>query len=105
MQVLVICFGLEKFKMLLFLANLLVVSCIRPDLPVQRNHVVASVNAPATISEIPLRTSKQSVVSNLLTLADVEEKASFLTRLTEFPDRYFKSDNGVKAAEWIVIFL
>lgn len=86
----------------LIIANLLVVSCIRPDSPNLRKPIFATLNGPATISDIPSSVSKQSLVSNISSFADVEETAAFLTKMTMFPDRYFKSGNGVAAAEWIV---
>lgn len=87
--------------MLLFLVNVLAVGCIRPDSQHLRQHVFTTVNGPATISDIPKQVSKYSLVSNILRLADVVETSSFLTKMTTFPDRYFKSNNGVAAATWI----
>jgi len=88
--------------MLLFLTNLLLVSCIRLETPNLRPPVFTSIKGPATITDIPAVVTKQSLVSNILLLANVEETKSFLIGMTEFPDRYFKSNSGVAAAEWIV---
>lgn len=90
--------------MLFFLTNILVVSCLRPDSPNLRKYIYTTVNGPETISDIPSDVSKMSLVSEILKYADVEETSSFLTTMTYFPDRYFKSENGVAAAEWIVSF-
>jgi hypothetical protein len=88
--------------MLIFLTNLLAVSCLRPETPSLREPIFTSSRAPSSISDIPKDVSKQSLVTNVLRLADLDETKSFLTEMTSFPDRYFKSSNGVAAAEWIV---
>ncbi|KAI9346272.1 hypothetical protein BDR26DRAFT_795640, partial [Obelidium mucronatum] len=44
----------------------------------------------------------QSVVNPLLTKVDQGQITTWMTRLTQFPERYYKSQNGVDAANWIM---
>ncbi|KAI9346283.1 hypothetical protein BDR26DRAFT_794850, partial [Obelidium mucronatum] len=43
----------------------------------------------------------QSIVKPLLAKVDQTQINTWMTRLTQFPERYYKSQNGVAAANWI----
>jgi hypothetical protein len=57
--------------------------------------------APPSISTMPSSLSQKASVSKLLGLISSEKTLAWMTRLTQFPERYYKSDNGVLAAKWI----
>lgn len=57
---------------------------------------------PASTSKFPTMISQQTLVNSLIAKIDGDAIKAHLVRLTQFPDRYYKSDNGVAAADWLV---
>ncbi|KAJ3232355.1 hypothetical protein HDU81_003037 [Chytriomyces hyalinus] len=60
-----------------------------------------AVAAPPSPITIPTAVSFQSVVNPLIAKVDVPKIEAWLTKLTLFPERFYKSNNGVAAAKWI----
>ncbi|KAJ3091187.1 hypothetical protein HDU96_003120, partial [Phlyctochytrium bullatum] len=57
---------------------------------------------PTSGVAIPTTLAFQSVVNPLLAAIDQTSMKNFLVAMTQFPKWYYQSDNGVKAANWIV---
>ncbi|KAJ3095274.1 hypothetical protein HDU96_001247 [Phlyctochytrium bullatum] len=57
---------------------------------------------PTTGVALPTELAFQEIVDPLLEKIDFESLKSWLVRMTLFPERYYLSENGVKAALWIV---
>ncbi len=94
------------YKNLILLASLFglsTVSSLRPNIPAVYVDSKSSTltKAPAPISPIPSNVAQTTLVKDLLRNASEDDARAFLTRLTQFPDRYYKSQNGIAAAEWI----
>ncbi|KAJ3088749.1 hypothetical protein HDU96_004009, partial [Phlyctochytrium bullatum] len=51
---------------------------------------------------IPTTLAFQSVVNPLLAKIDQVSMKNWLITMTQFPERYYQSQNGVKSADWIV---
>lgn len=56
---------------------------------------------PATTSKFPTIVSQQNLVNSLIAKIDGDAIKAHLIRLTQFPERYYKSNNGVAAADWL----
>ena len=56
---------------------------------------------PANPLQIPASPQFQSTVKPLIDKISTEEQWNWLVKLTQFPERYYKSDNGAKAADWV----
>ena len=61
----------------------------------------SSTKGPATASKFPAALQQQTLVKQLIGAIDKDKVKSHLVRLTEFPERYYQSPNGVKAAQWL----
>lgn len=61
----------------------------------------ALIKAPAPISIMPTTVKQTDLVNSLIAAADMALTKKWLVTLTEFPERYYLSDNGMKSAEWI----
>ena len=59
------------------------------------------IKAPPAISKFPSALGQQSLVKSLISKIDESQVRAHLVRLTQFPERYYKSDNGVAAAQWL----
>ncbi|KAJ3015309.1 UNVERIFIED_CONTAM: hypothetical protein HDU68_012798 [Siphonaria sp. JEL0065] len=57
--------------------------------------------APISTVPIPAGPIYPWIVNPLLAQVDVNHITTFLTQLTMFPERFYKSQNGVNAAKWI----
>ncbi|ORY33594.1 Zn-dependent exopeptidase, partial [Rhizoclosmatium globosum] len=57
--------------------------------------------APPSPVELPSRPTNQPIVGSFISKIDVNHLAIWLKNLTLFPDRYYQSQNGVRAAQWI----
>ncbi|KAI9346251.1 hypothetical protein BDR26DRAFT_893219 [Obelidium mucronatum] len=57
--------------------------------------------APPSPITLPTTPKFQSVVKPLLSRIDQSQMSSWLIKLTQFPERHYKSQNGVAAAKWI----
>ncbi|KAJ3330776.1 Leucine aminopeptidase 1, partial [Kappamyces sp. JEL0680] len=58
--------------------------------------------APKPISAFPTAVAQSSAVNALLPNIDADKVKSWMTSLTLFPERYYQSQNGIKAAKWIL---
>ncbi|KAJ3001816.1 UNVERIFIED_CONTAM: hypothetical protein HDU68_006631, partial [Siphonaria sp. JEL0065] len=90
-------------QLLTILFTLATVSlALRPNLPIdhsmRRSAVAAAPPSPITL---PSKPAFQSVVNPLLAKVDQNQIKTWMTKLTQFPERYYKSQNGVDAAKWI----
>ncbi|KAJ3095275.1 hypothetical protein HDU96_001248, partial [Phlyctochytrium bullatum] len=56
---------------------------------------------PASGVPIPTTLAFQTVVNPLLAKIDQVSMKNWLITLTQFPERYYKSQNGIKSASWI----
>ena len=85
------------------LIGLPTVFCLRPNTPAvfadSRSEMLTK--GPAPLSPVPVNLAQTSLVKDLLENASEDSARTFLTRLTQFPDRYWKSQNGIDAAKWI----
>ena len=93
----------------------LAVSCVgmplgqalRPRWPVVFDQAVMEetrvlTRAPGPLSPIPVSPQIQDQVKAMLSEhLDVSKTKAWLTRFTGFPERYYKSQNGIEAAHWI----
>lgn len=59
------------------------------------------IKGPTPLSVFPTALSQQSAVAKLIAAIDEALVRKHLVTLTEFPDRYYQSDNGVLAAKWL----
>ena len=86
--------------MFIFLYLIALVAALRPNLPIKNRYPVQlTTPAPKPHTAVPNKISNQKTVNDLLTFVNEVKTTAFLTRLTQFPERYYKSSNGV------VIFL
>ncbi|KAJ3204218.1 Leucine aminopeptidase 1 [Dinochytrium kinnereticum] len=65
------------------------------------NNLAALTKGPAVPIAIPSTTAFQTVVNPLLDTISQADMTQWIIDLTQFPDRYYKSPNGIKAANWI----
>ncbi|KAJ3307187.1 Leucine aminopeptidase 1 [Blyttiomyces sp. JEL0837] len=80
------------------------VSAIRQFNPSLANNApinAATAGPPAPIT-LPSTVAYQNVVKPLIGKIDATKLHDWIVTLTQFPDRYYKGPNGVKAAKWIV---
>jgi leucyl aminopeptidase len=56
---------------------------------------------PPSVSVFPKAVMQKELVDSLLASIDKARVKTFLETLSSFPERYYLSNNGVKAAEWI----
>lgn len=79
------------------------VLCLRPNTPAVFADASSQTltKAPAPLSPVPVNLSQTDLVKGLLENASEDSARNFLTRLTLFPDRFYKSKNGIDAAKWI----
>ena len=56
---------------------------------------------PKPITNIPSGPSQQSLVKPFISKVDINQAETFLKALAAFPERYYKSENGIKSAAWI----
>ncbi|KAJ3413575.1 Leucine aminopeptidase 1 [Chytridiales sp. JEL 0842] len=63
--------------------------------------MVAATKGPPAPVAIPAGPQYQNVVNELIGRISTPKLTQWATTLTEFPDRYYKSQNGVKAVKWI----
>ncbi|KAI8616989.1 hypothetical protein BC830DRAFT_1062889 [Chytriomyces sp. MP71] len=75
---------------------------IDPEVHALRLAFAKDVVAPASPITLPTNVAFQSVVKPLISKVDVDQITTYLTRLTQFPERHYKSQNGVDAANWIL---
>ncbi|KAJ3107473.1 Leucine aminopeptidase 1 [Phlyctochytrium planicorne] len=61
----------------------------------------ALTKGPVSPVAIPTAPAFQSIVKPLIASASQTDMQSWLIRLTQFPERWYKSQNGVAAANWI----
>ncbi|KAI8909609.1 hypothetical protein EDD86DRAFT_190388 [Gorgonomyces haynaldii] len=57
--------------------------------------------APKAASKFPTALAYQSLVNSLISQVSETSIKSHIVTLSDFPERYYKSDNGVKAANWL----
>ncbi|KAI8924372.1 hypothetical protein BC831DRAFT_427960 [Entophlyctis helioformis] len=62
---------------------------------------LAVTRAPVASSAIPANTTRQALVNSYLEGLSVNTSKPFLVRLATFPDRYYKSQNGIDACKWV----
>ncbi|KAJ3010839.1 UNVERIFIED_CONTAM: hypothetical protein HDU68_001949 [Siphonaria sp. JEL0065] len=93
-------------KFLTVLATLSSLSlALRPNVSgsgLEFRDVNAKLRAPPSPITLPEGPTFQSVVNPLLTNVDQGQITMWMTRLTQFPERHYKSQNGVAAANWIM---
>ncbi|KAJ3286912.1 hypothetical protein HDU79_006132 [Rhizoclosmatium sp. JEL0117] len=90
-------------KLVGILATLATLSlALRPNKPLNKALVAPATKAPPSPITLPTTAQFQSVVNPLVAKVDVNQVSSWLTKLTQFPDRYYQSQNGVAAANWIL---
>ncbi|KAJ3307691.1 Leucine aminopeptidase 1 [Blyttiomyces sp. JEL0837] len=80
------------------------VSAFRPNTPLKSDFApinAATAGPPAPIT-IPSAPAFQSVVKPLIGNIDATKLHDWIVTLTQFPDRYYKGTNGIKAAKWIL---
>ncbi|KAJ3319369.1 Leucine aminopeptidase 1 [Boothiomyces sp. JEL0866] len=58
-------------------------------------------SAPKAISTFPSALAQQNLVNSLISQIQVDKVKAHLTKLASFPERYYKSQNGVDAATWL----
>ncbi|KAJ3272308.1 Leucine aminopeptidase 1 [Terramyces sp. JEL0728] len=58
-------------------------------------------SAPKAISTFPTALSQQTLVNSLISQIQVDNVKAHVTKLSSFPERYYKSQNGVDAAAWL----
>ncbi|KAJ3099588.1 Leucine aminopeptidase 1 [Phlyctochytrium planicorne] len=74
----------------------------REDMPVENFKVnTLATKGPANPVKIPSAVAFQSTVNPLIASISQAKMKSWLITLTQFPERYYKSQNGVAAAKWI----
>ncbi|KAI8610650.1 hypothetical protein BC830DRAFT_1260891 [Chytriomyces sp. MP71] len=80
-----------------------VASALRVNKPINQalRAPVTGASAPPSPITLPTAVAFQSVVNPLLTKVDNIQITNWMTTLTQFPERYYTSQNGVKAANWI----
>jgi leucyl aminopeptidase len=61
----------------------------------------ALTQGPAAISKFPATLNQVTAVKGLISSVDRDSLKAYLVQLTQFPERYYTSDNGVKSAQWI----
>ncbi|KAJ3107474.1 hypothetical protein HDU97_004070 [Phlyctochytrium planicorne] len=89
-------------------------SCLIPQADAYRSNVDLSARSfssnavssgltkgPATSVVIPTGPQFQSVVKPLIANIDTNKIKSFVNGMISFPERYYKSQNGIAAAKWI----
>ena len=85
-------------KMFLNLSYLLTIFLsvhgLRPNLPSLFAPVQVTTRGPPPASPVPSNVSYSLVVNHLLTGLNQDAATDFLTKMTLFPERYFKSPNG-----------
>ncbi|KAI8910353.1 hypothetical protein EDD86DRAFT_138258 [Gorgonomyces haynaldii] len=67
----------------------------------QVSHDLLAALAPAPISTIPSAPKQQTLVNSLIGNINDTYTKNFLVRMTQFPERYYQSTNGVAASNWI----
>lgn len=86
----------------------LVVACAYAKPIIMPNRAPSSGNAPElltkgppAISQFPKSLSHGDIVNKMKTTASPDLLKAYIVRLTQFPERYYKSKNGVASAQWI----
>ncbi|KAJ3256114.1 Leucine aminopeptidase 1 [Boothiomyces macroporosus] len=62
----------------------------------------AAPQGPKAISSFPTALKQQTLVHNMISKIDPASIKNYLVTLTQFPERYYTSQNGVKAANWLM---
>ncbi|KAJ3271687.1 Leucine aminopeptidase 1 [Terramyces sp. JEL0728] len=94
---------LEPSMQLLSLAYLLaIVAAIPPVRFATEFRTSAVPQGPKAISSFPTSLHQQPLVHNLISKIDPDSIKNYLISLTRFPERYYTSQNGVDAANWIL---
>lgn len=62
---------------------------------------LALTNGPGGVSQFPTVLKNEILVQKLISESNVEALKAYLVRMTEFPDRYYTTENGLKSALWI----
>ena len=57
---------------------------------------------PAAISKFPTVLNHINLVNQLKSAASPSLLKSYITTLTQFPERYYTSKNGLASAQWIL---
>nr|KAJ3422769.1 Leucine aminopeptidase 1 [Polyrhizophydium stewartii] len=65
-------------------------------------NLAALSKGPTPSTAIPTTIERTSIVTTLLGGLSKTTAQTFLEKLASFPERYYKSDNGVAACEWVV---
>ncbi|KAJ3110316.1 Leucine aminopeptidase 1 [Phlyctochytrium bullatum] len=71
------------------------------DKPAGVESLLAPTKGPASGVAIPTKPQFTSVVFPLIQNIDVAKTKNWLIRMTQFPERYYTSQNGIAAANWI----
>ncbi|KAI9324155.1 hypothetical protein BDR26DRAFT_1015070 [Obelidium mucronatum] len=75
---------------------------IAPNHELRDTTLLERLAAPPSPITLPTVPAFQSVVNPLLSRVDQGQITTWMTRLTQFPERYYQSQNGVAAANWIM---
>jgi Peptidase family M28 len=67
----------------------------------EQKEVIFKPLGPKPISHVPSTLGQQSLVGKLTSMISLDLVRKHLVRLTEFPERHYKSDIGVLAAKWL----
>ncbi|KAI8847067.1 hypothetical protein BC829DRAFT_434074 [Chytridium lagenaria] len=78
-------------------------TAIRPNTPLERRQINGSpmTMGPPVPVALPSVPAYQSVVNPLIAQISQDAMKAWVIRLTEFPERYYKSVNGREGANWI----
>ena len=62
---------------------------------------IATLSKQSRAQNLPKKLNQVDKVKKLIQKINMRSAKSFLVKLTQFPERYMTSDNGLKAAQWV----